>query len=100
MFVAATNELTKKLTEGGDKRRRETSSRVRLDDSCIRNALLGMVKGTLNCNVGGVLKVTGFLSWWKAVTFQTRGCRCWWEIITSGDLFFMKRISVGWLSGS
>jgi hypothetical protein len=47
-----------------------------------------------------VLKLTGFLSWQKALTFQTRSYCYWWKIITSGNFFFFKRTLVGWLSGS
>jgi hypothetical protein len=45
--VAAANQPTKKLTEGGVLRKHQTSSLARFDHSCVRNALLEMVNGTL-----------------------------------------------------
>jgi hypothetical protein len=39
--------------------------------------------------------LTGSLSWRKALTFHTRGYCCWWKIIPSGNLSFVKRILVG-----
>jgi hypothetical protein len=44
----STNQPTKKLTKGGVKHRRETSSLARFDHSCVRNALLEMVNVALN----------------------------------------------------
>jgi hypothetical protein len=84
---------------------RETSSPARLDHSCVQNALLEMVSFALKYKGGGVgggnvLTLTGFLSWRKALTCQTRGCCYWWEIIRSANLSFMKRILFGWLSRS
>jgi hypothetical protein len=43
-----TNQPTKRLTKGGVRRRRETSSLARSNHSCVRNALLEMVNGALN----------------------------------------------------
>jgi hypothetical protein len=43
-----TNQPTKRLIKGGVRRRRETSSLVRSNHSCVRNALLEMVNGALN----------------------------------------------------
>jgi hypothetical protein len=40
----------KRLTKGGVRRRRETSSLARSKHSCVRNALLEMVNGALNWN--------------------------------------------------
>jgi hypothetical protein len=40
----STNQPTKKLTKGGVLRKRQTSSVARFDHSCVRNALLEMVK--------------------------------------------------------
>jgi hypothetical protein len=34
------------------------------------------------------------------VTSQTGGCYCWWEIVPSGSLSFVKRILVRRLPGS
>jgi hypothetical protein len=42
-----TNQPTKKLTKGGVLRKRQTSSLARFNHSCVRNALLEMVKGAL-----------------------------------------------------
>jgi hypothetical protein len=41
------NQPTKKQTNGGVLSKRETSSLARSDHSCVRNALLEMVKGAL-----------------------------------------------------
>jgi hypothetical protein len=41
------NQPTKKLTKGGVLRKRQTSSLARFNHSCVRNALLEMVKGAL-----------------------------------------------------
>jgi hypothetical protein len=38
-----------------------------------------MINGALKLYNGGVLTLTGFLSWRKALTFQTRGYCYWWE---------------------
>jgi hypothetical protein len=47
-----------------------------------------------------VLTRTGYLSRRKALTFvQTGGCCYWWEIVPSGNVSFVKRILVGWVSG-
>jgi hypothetical protein len=43
-----TNQPTKRLTKGGVRRRRETSSLAGSNHSCVRNALLEMVNGALN----------------------------------------------------
>jgi hypothetical protein len=40
----------KRLTKGGVRRMRETSSLARSNHSCVRNALLEMVNGALNWN--------------------------------------------------
>jgi hypothetical protein len=70
----STNQPTKKLTKGGVLRKRETSSLARFDHSCVRSALLEMVNGALKLYItGGVLTLTGFLSWWKAWTFSNQG---------------------------
>jgi hypothetical protein len=50
---------TKKLTKGGVLRKRQTSSLIRFDHYCVRDALLKMVRGALKQN-GGVLTTTGF----------------------------------------
>jgi hypothetical protein len=42
------NQPTKRLTKGGVRRRRETSSLAGSNRSCVRNALLEMVNGALN----------------------------------------------------
>jgi hypothetical protein len=42
------NQPNKRLTKGGVRRRRETSSLARSNHSCIRNALLEMINGALN----------------------------------------------------
>jgi hypothetical protein len=42
-----TNQPIKKLTMGGVLRKRQTYSLIRFDHSCVRNALLEMVKGAL-----------------------------------------------------
>jgi hypothetical protein len=39
-----------------------------------------------------VLKLTGFLFWWKALTIHTTGYCYHWEIIPSGNLPFMKKM--------
>jgi hypothetical protein len=45
--VAGENQPTKKLTKGGVWRKRQTLSLARFDHSCVRDALLEMVKGAL-----------------------------------------------------
>jgi hypothetical protein len=45
-----TAQPTKRLTKGGVRRRRETSSLARSNHSCVRNPLLEMVNGALNWN--------------------------------------------------
>jgi hypothetical protein len=47
------NQPTKKLTEGGVLRKRQTSSLARFDHSCLRNVLLEKVKGALKTITGG-----------------------------------------------
>jgi hypothetical protein len=85
----------KKRTKGAVKCRRETSSLAKFDHFCIRIALLGMVNGG-----GGGAYGNGVLSWRKALICRNMSYCFWWEIVRSGNLSFMQRILVGWLSGS
>jgi hypothetical protein len=47
-WLTVINQSTKKLTTVGVRRRRETSSLIRFNHSCVRKALLEMVNGALN----------------------------------------------------
>jgi hypothetical protein len=51
-----TNQPTKKLTKGGVLRKRQTSSLARFNHSCVRDALLEMVKGALKLERGVCLR--------------------------------------------
>jgi hypothetical protein len=92
------NQPTKKLTKGGVLRKRHTSSLARFDHSCVRNALLEMVKGALKLQRGVCLRKRDIRRGGRPWLFQTRGCCYWWEIVPSGNVPFVKNILVGWLS--
>jgi hypothetical protein len=79
-WATQTNQWTKKLIKGGVKQRQKALSLPRLDYTCVRNALLEMVNGAVNYN-GGMAYANGTSSWKKALTFQSRCCFCWWQII-------------------
>jgi hypothetical protein len=74
-------QSTKTLPKGGILRKRETSSLARFDHSCIRNALLEIVKGTLKRGGGGgegayakgILAVVEFLDFFKLGMIATGG---------------------------
>jgi hypothetical protein len=46
-----------------------------------------------------VRTLTGFCRGGRPWLFRTRGCCYWWETVPSGNVSFVKRILVGWLSG-
>jgi hypothetical protein len=48
----------------------------------------------------GCAYMNGIFVMAEGPAFQNRGCCCWWEIIPSGNLSSVKKILVGWLSGS
>jgi hypothetical protein len=92
------NQPTKKLTKGGVLRKRNTSSLARFNHSCVRNALLEMVRGASKLSWGGgggCLRWRGICRGGRPWLFQTRGCCYWWEVVPSGNVSFVKRILVG-----
>jgi hypothetical protein len=72
-------DSTKWVTKSGVRRRRETSSAVRFNHSCVLNALLEMVEDALNEKWDSAY-ANLFASQQKALTFQARG------IAASGEL--------------
>jgi hypothetical protein len=68
---AANNQPSKTLTNGGVRRKLETSYLVRFSHSCVINALLEVVNGALKWNCGFAY-ANGFASQQKALNFQAR----------------------------
>jgi hypothetical protein len=60
--------------------------------------LLEMVRGALKQNAGCAYANGVFVAA-EGLDLKTRGYCYWWEIFASGNLSFVKRILVGWLSG-
>jgi hypothetical protein len=85
--MSRANQPTKKLTKGRVKRRHETSTLARFDQSCIRNAFLEVVNVATNYN-GGAAYANRVLLWPKALICDIRGYCYWWEIIPSGNLLW------------
>jgi hypothetical protein len=92
------NQPTKKLTKGRVRRRRETSSLVRFNHSCVRNALLEMVNGA-KLKLGILLTLTGLCRSRRPWLVRLR------ILLIVGDypnrqLILHPRILVGWFPGS